>query len=349
MKVRNPKTGVWLDYLMREHKEVLPSHMYGEFKDLDEAFIAQITMFGKEYEHDNKRMFSILGPAIMGTIAQAFAGVHAKKRDFRQSYLTLKKQAEGQSSKATQVTQAYNTLANSVYSGKGKFTLAQYTAKHLEAHTRLQNLGEPVPPTKQVADFLRGITDPKLETGKTVIDGSPTKLGNFEICQQYVSTIATNTATRNNAQGGNRSVGAIARSDKKTKNLSAGSYTGKLHGGHYEPTVYRTLSTDQRAHVKVLREKAQKKGKGTKRKTSKVAFTQEDPAVEEEVENSVEYTERKLKKVKIATAAKSLEDPIAKKQPVTLEIEDDSDSHSSDGSSDGVVEVKRMKPAPKLG
>ena len=81
-----------------------------------------------------------------------------------------------------------------------------YIAKHQKGHTELERLGEPVAESKKVTDFLRGITDSRLETGKSVIDGDTTKLESFEECQQYMKTLVENLKARKQAGDERRTI-----------------------------------------------------------------------------------------------------------------------------------------------
>jgi hypothetical protein len=66
-----------------------------------------------------------------------------------------------------------------------------------EVFNELANLGEAVPESKKkVTDFLAGISDPILKTGKDVVLGDPVKLADFTECQQYLSTQAVNTSNQ---------------------------------------------------------------------------------------------------------------------------------------------------------
>ena len=51
-------------------------------------------------------------------------------------------------------------------------------------HNELADLQEPMSDTKKVSDFMKGIKDPKLSVGKTVVDGDNHKLADFEACKQ---------------------------------------------------------------------------------------------------------------------------------------------------------------------
>ena len=99
-----------------------------------------------------------------------------QKKIFRGAYLSVKWQAEGQSALTNRLTKSYGTLSKSKYTGKGKYTLLQYTSKMARSHNDLADLQEPMSETKKFSDFMKGINNPKLSVGKTVSDGDNHKL-----------------------------------------------------------------------------------------------------------------------------------------------------------------------------
>jgi hypothetical protein len=157
-------------------------------------------------------------------------------------------------------------------------------ALHQKAHNELLSLGEPVPETKKVADFLAGITGEVLSTSKEVVAGSPTKNTNFEACQQYLKTIIF-SKSQSNKMTNNRSVKQLHQ-DRKGKvkgkcggnatksNLNAGE---KLHTGKYSANDYRALTDDQKSFIKAKRLEE----RGDKRTSSSVARETDEEAEEE--------------------------------------------------------------------
>jgi hypothetical protein len=79
-------------------------------------------------------------------------------------------------------------------------TFANYVTLHQVAHNELLDLDEPVSELKKVTDFLKGIHDLNLNMGKSVVLGDPAKLGDFEECQQHLSTIVQNMAAQAKAE-----------------------------------------------------------------------------------------------------------------------------------------------------
>ena len=117
---------------------------------------------------------------------------------------------------------------------------------------------EAIPETKKVADFLKGISDPKLESAVSVVLGDPKLMDDFQACQQYLSTTVENRTTLEKSKERNIS-GVKSEGDiKKEKARLPKGF--KLENKWYPPSVYRLLSQEQR---KQLKEWSEKKGKRT--------------------------------------------------------------------------------------
>ncbi|KAI2502017.1 hypothetical protein MHU86_12420 [Fragilaria crotonensis] len=98
----------------------------------------------------------------------------------------------------------YRELKTFVVNGEGwsyikKFERSQDGRKaYLALKTQCEGTASKItrrPESKKVADFLKGITDPKLESAVSVVLGDPKLLNNFQACQQYLSTTVENRAT----------------------------------------------------------------------------------------------------------------------------------------------------------
>jgi hypothetical protein len=59
---------------------------------------------------------------------------------------------------------------------------------------------EAIPESKKVSDFVKGITDLKLESTVSVVLGNPRMLHDVQMCQQYLSTTMENRATLRRAR-----------------------------------------------------------------------------------------------------------------------------------------------------
>jgi hypothetical protein len=81
-------------------------------------------------------------------------------------------------------------LKAATYHGwNGPHTFARYVEAFQEAFNELADLGEQlVPESKKVTNFLAGISDPILHTGKDVVLGDPVKLADFTESQPHTDT-----------------------------------------------------------------------------------------------------------------------------------------------------------------
>jgi hypothetical protein len=144
------------------------------------------------------------------------------------------------------------------------------------------DLDEPVSESKKVTDFLKGIRDSALTTGKSIVLGDPAKLGNFEECQQYLSTIVQNMAAQSKSE---RHVSSVVTDGGGGK---GGSLVDKIKGGAYTDEQYRSLSEQEKRRIQKYRDEAQKKKRDKrkvrkeKRKLAKAKSGRDDQSAEDD-------------------------------------------------------------------
>jgi hypothetical protein len=124
----------------------------------------------------------------------------------------------------------------------------------------LELVGEAVPETKKVKDFLANIKDPTLQMGVTHCFGEPEKLKSFESCQQYLSTLATTTRAYKEAGSAARSVSSASTG---TGSKSSGGKGGKRQTNTkgYSNEEWWAMSDAERAAVVKARKEAGGKSK----------------------------------------------------------------------------------------
>jgi hypothetical protein len=157
----------------------------------------------------------------------------------------------------------YASVSNAVYSGsRRQYKFQDYINTHQTAHNEILDCdpSEAVPESKKVADFLKGITDPKLESAVSVVLGHTKMLNDFQMCQQYLSTTVENRATLEKSKDRNisgvRSAGDKTGGGKKDTGKLPKNF--KLENKYYPPRIYRLLSQEQKDQLK---EWSEKKGK----------------------------------------------------------------------------------------
>ena len=253
-----------LSYLVREHEEVTPAHHDAVYQSLQERLIATTALNGTHFELDNRTLYDEFKPLVVDGPGWSFIKKFDKSKDGRGAVLALKSQAEGTSAKLTRKQAAYASIASSAYLGPRKgFTFATYVTLHQSAHNELLDLDEPVSESKKVTDFLKGIRDPSLNTGKSIVLGDPSKLGDFEECQQYLSTVVQNMSAQMKSE---RQVSSAATDGGGSRGGS--SLVDRIKGGAYSDEQFRALSSEDKRRVQKYREEAKKKKK-TKNKDRK--------------------------------------------------------------------------------
>jgi hypothetical protein len=181
--------------------------------------------------------------------------------------LALKTECEGTASKITRKNKAYASISNAVYSGSRRsYKFQDFINTHQSAHIEIHDCdpSEAVPESKKVADFLKGITDPKLESAVSVVLGNVKLLNDFQLCQQYLSTTVENRATLEKSK--ERNISGLKSSGDKPDQKGKGRKLPKnftLENKWYPPKIYCLLSQEQQAQLRTWsKDKDRKKSKG---------------------------------------------------------------------------------------
>jgi hypothetical protein len=163
-----------LSYLVRDHEEVTRAHHDAEYQSVQERLIATTALNGTHFNLDNRTLYDEFKPLVVDGPGWSFIKKFDRLKDGRAAVFALKSQAEGTSAKLTRRQSAYASIASSAYLGPRKgFTFASYVTLHQSAHNEPLDLEEPVSESKKVTDFLKGIRDPSLNTGKSIVLGDP--------------------------------------------------------------------------------------------------------------------------------------------------------------------------------
>ena len=272
-----------LTYLIRDHDAVTPELLAADYASTQERLFATTSLSGAHFELDNRTLYDEFKPLVVDGPGWSFIKRFDKKKDGQGAVLALKAQAEGTSAKLTRKQAAYASIASSAYLGPRKgFSFANYVTLHQTAHNELMDLDEPVSESKKVTDFFKGIRDSALTTGKSIVLGDPAKLGNFEECQQYLSTIVQNMAAQSKSE---RHVSSVVTDGGGGK---GGSLVDKIKGGAYTDEQYRSLSEQEKRRIQKYRDEAQKKKRDKrkvrkeKRKLAKAKSGRDDQSAEDD-------------------------------------------------------------------
>jgi hypothetical protein len=251
--------------------------------------IAMTVHEGKHFELNNMTLYDDLKSLVVDGPGWAFVRRFDKTKNERAAVLALKAQAEGVSSKLTRKAKAYASIMTAMYHRLRRgYTFAHYVKLHQEAHNELLDLEKPVSENKMVTDFLKGIQDPTQRVGKMVILSDPAKLGDFDECQQYFSTLIQNTSAQAKAE---RHVSSVLTNGGGGGGSPNGSLINKIKGGMYSDVQFKLLTKEEKDHVAQYRGEAKKKKhkkqqeKSHKRRLAKaksVRFDPDDTESEEE-------------------------------------------------------------------
>jgi hypothetical protein len=122
-----------------------------------------------------------------------------------------------------------------------------------------------------------------LNTGKSIVLGDPAKLGDFEECQQYLSTVVQNMSAQMKSE---RHVSSATTADGGGRGGS--SLVDRIKGGAYSDEQFRALSSEDKRRVQKYRDEAKKKKKAKnkdrkeKRKLAKLSKAAEKEDVSED-------------------------------------------------------------------
>ena len=93
---------------------------------------------------------------------------------------------------------AYHNISAAQYCGPQRnFTLNNYIAKYANIHAELLDLKKVTYISKKVQYFLCGILEPRLKLTKGTVLSNRTKNEDFNIVQQYFSTVVANLVDQN--------------------------------------------------------------------------------------------------------------------------------------------------------
>jgi hypothetical protein len=218
--VRNSTLGTPFTYLIRDELPDMDVATRNQFLNaaaagpIDEDLISTTRTTGPSFQRDNHTLFDLLKVLSIDGSCWNFIEQYKTTRNGRAAFLMLKKQAEGDYAQTAKKNQAYLLIEKAHFSGKGKFTLAQYTSVHQSAHNKLEACGEPVPETKKVTDYLLGITADALATAKNITHSRNDLSTDFSACQQFMlSTYGKMQVVK----GGSRSIGGVSQEPQKKR------------------------------------------------------------------------------------------------------------------------------------
>ena len=245
--------------------------------DHNDFLVNQMPLVGLHFVRDNCWFYDLLKTLVIDGPGWAFIQSFDTRRDGRAAVLALRRQCEGTAATSLRLSQAYQRISGSHYSGeRAKFTFDDYVTVHQEGHNVLQECRQPVPENKKVIDFLAGISDSSLLIGVGIVKGDNVKLNDFDQAQtflaQYVkvsASIKTNTRNLSSTDrseafaGGRGKASAPGRGSGRGGRGGGGrgggrrGFTGTITDRKYSDTEYRSFTSEQRVQLYNMRQKAE--------------------------------------------------------------------------------------------
>ena len=211
-----------LVHLIRDKREAPDDVLDPAGFGIPMEYLIEATVFeGRHYELDNPRLYRELKTFVVNGEGWSYIKKFERSQDGRKSYLALKTQCEGTASTITRKNKAYASIANASYSGLSRqHKFKDFINVQQTAHNEILDCEatEAVPKSKKVADFLKGITDPKLESAVSVVLDDNKMLNNFQACQLYLSTTVENRATLERSK--ERNISGVKSGEKNQRVLS---------------------------------------------------------------------------------------------------------------------------------
>jgi hypothetical protein len=129
---------------------------------------------GANNQTDNRSVCDLIRYVTHGGLAWDWVLQFAWKSDGRLAHIALKNHYLGETFQALIRAQADKRLENAFYDGTSRnFTFESYCTLLQHSFTDLEAAGDPISESRKVRCFLKGIRDPRLQSWKDVIFGTP--------------------------------------------------------------------------------------------------------------------------------------------------------------------------------
>lgn len=275
-----------ITYVIRETPEVTNEVRNAVYVSDTERLIRCTLLEGHWYRQDNMRFWNEMKSYLIDGPGWAFVQQYDRTKDGRSAWNALILQAEGDATKNLRKQRAYAAIANARYLGdRPRFTLIDYIAIHQRAYNELAELGEPVPESKKVTDFMTGLQDPALQSSKAVIIGNPKMLESFDEAQTFMQKMQDTVSAQKRAvrtvaavevgsqpQAKEKAGGKPRRQHHQQQRSSSGGNTPRIHAGNYSHAQWKALSAEEQEEVRELRKQQKQK----KRKVSSTSSGQQE-------------------------------------------------------------------------
>jgi hypothetical protein len=266
-----------LSYVFREHEAVTNKMHLALYDNHDDRLVNTTVLNGPWFELDNHRVYEEFKVLVLKGPGWSFVKSFDRTKNGRAAVLAPCRQCEGTSAVQSRKAAAYAKIIAAQYTGHRKtFTFDHYVEAHQAAHITLADLGEAVPETKKVTDFLAGITDPRLNGAKDLVLGDAQRLQDFKACQQYFKMLVYNKTTQECHE---RQISGLKQVNKNNKRTGNDEKYSSITARTYSREEWSKLSNKQREKIKELR-KRKKRAKRDDNSTPRNASAMEQDAAD---------------------------------------------------------------------
>jgi hypothetical protein len=242
-----------LSYVFQEHDAVTNEMHLAAYIDHDDRLVNTTVLTGPWFELDNQRVYEKFKVLILKGPGWSFIKSYDRAKNGRAAVLALRRQCKGTSAIQSRKASAYAKIIAARYNSQRKtFTFNNYVEAHQGTHNTLTDLGEAVPETKKVNDFLAGFTDPCLSGAKDLVLGDAQKLQDFESCQQYFKTLVYNKTTQEHHE---HQISGLKQVNSNNKRVHTEDKQQEITSRTYSREEWSKLSNEQREKVKELRKR----------------------------------------------------------------------------------------------
>lgn len=282
-----------LNYVIRDDEHPNPDAVYDNER---ERRIATVPLHGHDFRQDCESVFAIIKELTLQGPGWTWIESLDRGRNGRICFQALVAHYEGAYMINRAKEQAYADIAGAKYTGSNRnYTFETYTSTHQQAHNVLRRNGEPVPPGKQVRDYLAGITFDNTDVAAAIAfcRADPTYLNNFDATAGYLATILESSSIR---AASARRIGAIVQSNPTGRGNGSvrgrggrgglGSYRGRYgrgrgRGGRFgrggrsgRGMVDRTYTSEEWAALSPETQEAVREIRRIKRSHSQISVTE---------------------------------------------------------------------------
>jgi len=222
---RRGTSGVFLTYVIRIEEDPDPAAVYATD---DDEMISRAPLTGQYYQQDKVVVWDVIRSVLYDTDGWSWVSSHARSKDGRAAYMSLRNHYLGSSHQAKILTDAERIIDTTFYDGEKRgFTFERYCQMHKQAHVDLSDYKDPYNEPKKVRKFIRGIRAPSLQAPAAFVLGSEAHMADFDMCVNYVSRFVEQ---RDALQLGGRNVSSLMIGGRGRGDRGGGRFGGRGGG-----------------------------------------------------------------------------------------------------------------------